>query len=227
MSKRSALWLTGILLFTTVASAAGPELKTQDDKTIYALGVAVSRQLEPFNLTPSEVATLNEGLSDALLHRKLKITESLQSFGPKFRQMAQARSAVVAAAEKKAGEAYLAKAAATKGAVKTASGLVYEEQKAGTGNHPKPTDRVKVQYTGKLIDGTVFDSSVARGQPAVFPLNGVIKCWTEGLQRMRVGGKARLVCPSDLAYGDHGSPPKIKPGATLVFDVELLGIEKK
>jgi FKBP-type peptidyl-prolyl cis-trans isomerase FkpA len=105
--------------------------------------------------------------------------------------------------------------------------MIYTETKAGSGESPKATDTVKVQYTGKLTDGTVFDSSVPRGEPASFPLNGVIKCWTEGLQLMKVGGKATLVCPSDIAYGDQGRPPQIKPGATLVFDVELLEIVKK
>ena len=90
----------------------------------------------------------------------------------------------------------------------------------------KATDKVKVHYHGTLIDGTVFDSSVERKQPIDFALNGVIPCWTEGVQMMKVGGKARLVCPSEIAYGDNGAPPKIKPGATLVFDVELLEIVK-
>jgi len=98
--------------------------------------------------------------------------------------------------------------------------------KAGTGAVPKATDKVKVHYRGALTDGTVFDSSIERGEPVTFPLNGVIPCWTQGLQLMKEGGKARLVCPSVLAYGDEGRPPKIKGGATLVFDVELLSIEK-
>ena len=96
--------------------------------------------------------------------------------------------------------------------------------KPGTGPSPKATDKVKVHYHGTLTDGTVFDSSVQRKEPATFPLNGVIPCWTEGVQLMKVGGKSRLVCPADLAYGDRGAPPKIKPGATLVFEVELLEI---
>jgi FKBP-type peptidyl-prolyl cis-trans isomerase FkpA/FKBP-type peptidyl-prolyl cis-trans isomerase FklB len=132
----------------------------------------------------------------------------------------------VAAVEKKVGQAFSDKAAAEKGASKTASGLVITTIKAGSGPSPKATDRVKVNYTGSLIDGTVFDSSTQRHEPAVLQLNGVIPCWTEGLQLMKVGGKSKLICPSAIAYGDKGAPPKIKPGATLVFEVELLEILK-
>jgi FKBP-type peptidyl-prolyl cis-trans isomerase FkpA/FKBP-type peptidyl-prolyl cis-trans isomerase FklB len=128
--------------------------------------------------------------------------------------------------EKKAGQAYLDKAATEKGAVRTASGLIITTIKPGTGDSPKPTDTVKVHYHGTLTDGTVFDSSVQRQEPASFPLNQVIPCWTEGVQTMKVGGKSRLVCPSTIAYGDRGAPPTIKPGATLVFEVELLEIVK-
>jgi FKBP-type peptidyl-prolyl cis-trans isomerase FkpA len=119
---------------------------------------------------------------------------------------------------------YLDKAAAEPGATRTASGLVYREMKAGTGASPKATDMVKVHYRGTLIDGTEFDSSYKRNEPATFPLNQVIPCWTEGVQRMKVGGKSQLVCPSSIAYGDRGSPPVIPGGATLIFEVELLGI---
>jgi FKBP-type peptidyl-prolyl cis-trans isomerase FkpA len=129
--------------------------------------------------------------------------------------------------EKKAGTAFLTKAAAEPGAKKTESGAIVTSIKEGKGEQPKATDTVKVHYHGTLIDGTVFDSSVKRGEPATFPLNQVIKCWTEGLQLMKVGGKSKLVCPSAIAYGDRGSPPTIKPGATLVFEVELLEIAKK
>jgi FKBP-type peptidyl-prolyl cis-trans isomerase FkpA/FKBP-type peptidyl-prolyl cis-trans isomerase FklB len=97
--------------------------------------------------------------------------------------------------------------------------------KAGSGAAPKATDTVKVHYKGTLRDGSVFDSSIERGQPATFPLNRVVPCWTEGLQKMKIGGKAKLACPSNLAYGDRGAPPKIKPGAALLFEVELLSIE--
>jgi len=128
--------------------------------------------------------------------------------------------------EKKAAQAFLEKAAAAKGARKSPSGLIYQEIKPGTGAQPKATDRVKVHYQGTLIDGTVFDSSIQRGQPATFPLNGVIPCWTEGVQMMKVGGKSKLICPSTIAYGERGAPPRIKPGAVLVFKVELLDIVK-
>ena len=109
------------------------------------------------------------------------------------------------------------------GAIRTASGLVYRELKAGAGASPKATDVVTVHYRGTLVDGVEFDSSYKRNEPAKFPLNQVIPCWTEGVQKMKVGGKSQLVCPSNIAYGDRGSPPDIPGGATLIFEVELLG----
>jgi FKBP-type peptidyl-prolyl cis-trans isomerase FkpA len=129
-------------------------------------------------------------------------------------------------AEKKKVDAYLAAAEKEPGAVKSSSGLIFRTLRPGDGPSPKATDRVKVDYEGSLIDGTVFDSSIKRGEPIVFPLNKVIKCWTEGLQKMKVGEKARLICPARIAYGDQGHPPEIPPGAPLVFDVELLEIVK-
>jgi len=110
--------------------------------------------------------------------------------------------------------------------VKTASGLIYTELKAGSGPSPAATDTVKVNYRGTLADGTEFDSSYKRGQPAEFPLNRVIPCWTEGVQKMKVGGKAKLVCPPSIAYGDRGAGRAVPPGATLTFEVELLDIKK-
>ena len=120
---------------------------------------------------------------------------------------------------------FLAKAAAEPGAVKTASGLVYTELKPGTGASPRATQVVKVNYRGTLIDGKEFDSSYKRNMPIEFPLNQVIPCWTEGVQRMKVGGKSKLVCPASIAYGESGRPGAIPGGATLVFEVELLGIQ--
>ena len=223
---RRASLIVLITLFASVAAvyAAGPNPKTDDEKTLYALGLALSRNLAQFNLTPSELELVQAGLADGVLNREKKA--DLETYGPKIQQMAQTRATAAAATEKKAAQAFLDKAAAEKGAKKTESGLIYTEIKPGTGEQPKATDKVKVHYTGTLTDGTVFDSSVQRGQPAEFPLNGVIKCWTEGVQLMKVGGKSKLICPSDIAYGDRGSPPKIKGGAALVFEVELLEIEK-
>ncbi len=121
---------------------------------------------------------------------------------------------------------YLEKAASEPGAQKTASGLVYLEERPGTGPSPSATDTVVVHYRGTLTDGKEFDSSYKRNEPAEFPLNRVIPCWTEGVQKMKVGGKAKLTCPANLAYGDAGAPPDIPGGATLVFEIELLGIRR-
>lgn len=152
-----------------------------------------------------------------------KPSEKLEEWEPRIDDLMDARSAKAAEGEKTAGKAYADKFVATPGAVKTASGLVYREITPGTGASPKATDTVRVHYRGTLIDGTEFDSSYKRNAPASFPLNGVIRCWTEGVQLMKVGGKTTLVCPSDLAYGDNGRPT-IPGGATLVFEVELLSI---
>jgi FKBP-type peptidyl-prolyl cis-trans isomerase FkpA len=121
-------------------------------------------------------------------------------------------------------QAYLDKAAAEPGAIKTSSGLIYTELRAGAGASPKASDTVKVNYRGTLTNGTEFDSSYKRNEPAEFPLDHVVPCWTEGVQRMKIGGKSRLVCPSSIAYGDEGRPPVIPGGATLVFEIELLSV---
>jgi FKBP-type peptidyl-prolyl cis-trans isomerase FkpA len=212
------------LLCIGFASARAADLANDEQKQLYALGVAVSQSLSEFELSESDLEIVKSGLSDGILKRTLKV--DLQTVKPKIQQLVQARAAVVGAREKKAGAAFMAKAAAEPGAKKTASGAIVTMLKEGKGPSPKASDTVKVQYQGTLMDGTVFDSSIQRGQPATFPLGNVIKCWTEGVQEIKVGGKARLVCPADIAYGDRGSPPAIKPGATLVFEVELLEIVK-
>jgi FKBP-type peptidyl-prolyl cis-trans isomerase FkpA/FKBP-type peptidyl-prolyl cis-trans isomerase FklB len=211
-----------VILLVTPAPVAGQEPKTEDEKALYAIGLSLSERLASFGLSAAELEFVKTGLADGVLGRERKV--DLRAYAPKIQQLQTARAAVVAAAEKKAGQSFLARAAAEPGAKKTESGLVISTLTVGTGPSPKATDKVKVHYHGTLADGSVFDSSRQRGQPATFPLNGVIKCWTEGLQQMKVGGKSRLVCPAELAYGDRGAPPRIKPGATLVFEVELLGI---
>ncbi len=212
------------LVLATVAGGAEPELKTDEQKTFYAIGLAVSRQLDGFNFSEAELELVKAGLTDALLHKPRKA--EMDAYIPKIQELQKARYAAAAAGEKKAGEAFLAKAAAEKGATKAKTGFVIITLKPGAGASPKPGDKVKVHYHGTLVDGSVFDSSVDRKEPVTFPLDGVIPCWTQGVSMMKVGGKSRLVCPPELAYGDRGAPPRIKPGATLVFEVELLDIVK-
>jgi FKBP-type peptidyl-prolyl cis-trans isomerase FkpA len=208
---------------TATAKPAGAGLATEKDKTLYALGLALSRNVSQLSLSPAELATVQQGLADGVLGRPAKV--DLQTYGPKLQEFAGARMSAGADGERKLGAIFLEKAAGEPGAVRQPTGFVYKETTAGTGASPKPTDKVKVHYRGTLTDGTVFDSSIDRGEPVTFPLTGVIPCWTQGLQLMKVGGKARLVCPATLAYGDTGRPG-IKGGATLVFDVELISIEK-
>jgi FKBP-type peptidyl-prolyl cis-trans isomerase FkpA len=200
--------------------AAGAVLATDDDKTIYALGLSIHRSISSFDLSPAEMEVLKRALSDAAAG---KPAVEINEWGPKLDGLSRARRARVTDKEKAASAAYLTRAAAELGSVKTESGLVYREITPGTGASPKATDTVKVHYRGTLINGTEFDSSYRRNEPAQFGLNGVIPCWTEGVQKMKVGGKSRLVCPSSIAYGDQGRPA-IPPGAALVFEVELLEI---
>jgi FKBP-type peptidyl-prolyl cis-trans isomerase FkpA len=200
------------------ATAAKP--MTDDEKTFYALGLSVYRSLAQFDLSPAELTIVKQALTDAGAD---KPAVDLNEWGPKIETLAHARATQVSEREKTVSAAYLAKAAAAPGAVKTESGLIYHEDRAGTGASPKASDTVKVNYRGTLVNGTEFDSSYKRNEPAQFPLDGVIRCWTEGVQKMKIGGKATLVCPSDLAYGDQGRP-SIPGGATLIFEIELLEI---
>ena len=200
------------------ARAAAP--LTDDQKTIYALGLLMQRSLGQFDLSAAELDVLKRALTDAAAG---KPAIDIDEWGPKVEAFAGARAERVTAREKAASAAYLVKAAAEPGVVRTDSGLIYRDLSAGIGGSPAAGDTVTVHYRGTLINGTEFDSSYKRNEPAQFRLNGVIPCWTEGVQKMKVGGKARLVCPSDLAYGDAGRP-SIPGGATLVFEVELLEI---
>jgi FKBP-type peptidyl-prolyl cis-trans isomerase FkpA len=204
------------------AAPADPSLASDDQKAVYTIGLSIYRSLSRFDLSPAEIELVKRALSDAAAG---KPALDLNVWGAKIEPFTKARIARQAGQEKAASKAYLEKAATEPGAVKTESGLIYRELKAGDGPSPTATDTVKVHYRGTLVNGTEFDSSYKRNQPAQFPLNGVIKCWTEGVQKMKVGGKAVLVCPSELAYGDAGRP-SIPGGAALIFEVELLEIVK-
>jgi FKBP-type peptidyl-prolyl cis-trans isomerase FkpA len=193
---------------------------TDEQKTIYALGLLVQRSLKTFDFDAAELDILKRAITDAAGG---KPALALDEWGPKVQPFAQERALRMTAKEKAASAAYLDTAASAAGAVRTETGIVFTELTAGAGASPTPADSVKVHYRGTLRDGTEFDSSYARNEPIEFPLARVIPCWTQGLQRMKVGGKARLVCPSSLAYGDAGNQD-IPGGAALVFEVELLGI---
>ena len=206
----------------SVATAEAQTLQTDQDKTLYALGLAIGENVKEFKLSAAELAFVSAGMSDLVLGKEPKV--DIQTFGPKIQALVQERAAVAATAEKTAAGAFLAQMAKETGAQRSASGMIYIPVTAGAGANPTAASTVKVHYHGTLRDGTVFDSSVDRGEPISFPLNGVSPCWTEGVQMMKVGGKAKLVCPSDTAYGDTGSGP-IPGGATLVFEVELIAIE--
>ena len=208
-----------IALCAAATPAIAAEPQTDEQKALYALGVAMSTNIQSFNLTDAELEFVKAGVADGAKGKTPPGYDPQQHF-PKLQEMQKTRQAA-------AGKAVLDKAAAEKGATRTASGLVITTIKEGTGASPKATDTVKVHYHGTLPNGKVFDSSRERGEPASFPLDGVIKCWTEGVQLMKVGGKSKLVCPADIAYGDRGAPGgAIPPGATLIFEVELLDIEK-
>jgi len=215
--------IVGIFILFLAMPAWAAQPQTEDQKTLYALGVYMTRQLAVFNLTAEEYEFVKEGIADAASGKKL--TADPDAYGQSINALVQTRMQAAAQKQKDLAKPYLEKAAQENGAEKMASGAIYQPIKAGTGTQPKPTDTVVVHYTGTLIDGKEFDNSVKRGQPAEFILGQVIPCWTEGLGRMKVGGKAKLVCPSDTAYRDQGRPPIIPGGATLVFEVELLEVK--
>lgn len=204
--------------------AIAVELDSEDDKIVYAMGAAIGRNLEGFHLSEREVALFKTGLDERLAEKEPPV--DLATFAAMAGALRTRRLAVIAEKETEAAAKFVAEAAAQEGAVQNAGGMVYLETKSGEGAEPSETDRVKVHYHGTLRDGTVFDSSRDRGEPAVFPLNRVIRCWTQALQKMKVGGTATIWCPSELAYGVHGQPEGgIPPGSALRFEVELLGIE--
>ena len=193
------------------------------DKISYALGLSMGQNLMGSGVTSLNYQDLAQGIEDVLTKQQPKITyqEAQQVLGQFFQEL----EAKIAGAAKADGEKFLAENAKREGVQVTASGLQYEVLEATIGQKPKATDTVKVHYEGTLIDGTVFDSSYKRGESISFPLNSVIKGWTEGLQLMSVGSKYKFFIPYQLAYGERGAGQQIPPYAALIFTVELLGIE--
>ena len=216
--------ITALVTMLAMPAFAADSAKNDEQKTLYAVGLVVARQLSVFNLTPAEFDIVKQGLGDAVTSKTPEVI--LGDYTDKIQLLARARRKALGDKFATVNKEFLEKAAAEKGAVQSPSGLVYLSLKEGTGATPTATATVAVNYRGTLPDGKEFDSSYKYGKPADFRLDGVIKCWTEGLQKMKVGGKARLVCPASLAYGDAGAGELILPGATLVFDLDLLEIKR-
>lgn len=209
---------------SAVSCTKGKEPKTEEEKTFYSIGTMFGSRLTQLSMSDAELDSLAQGLRDSAKGEKQKVDP--MAYQQKIQDMFKSRMEKQAVEVKKKGTEFLENFVKKEGATKTASGMAYKVVKEGTGPSPKETDIVKVHYHGTLTDGTVFDSSRERGKEVSFPLNRVIRGWTEGVQTMKVGGIYKFVIPSELAYGDAGAPPKIRGGETLVFEVELLGIEK-
>ncbi len=203
------------------AASSSPSAQAEEQNAMYALGAQLGANLKPFKLSDAQLEHVAAGLRDAAKDAKLKVDP--QAYQMQLQQLFMAKQLEAAQVEKARGKTFADAAAKEPGASVLPSGLVYRTLSPGNGPNPKPSDVVKVHYRGTFVDGKEFDSSHKRGQPVEFPLNGVIRCWSEGVQRMKVGEKAQLVCPSDIAYGDQGRGPQMPGGSTLVFEVELLG----
>ena len=202
-------------------------LKDEKARLSYALGINIAEYLRGMPMEPDldlVVMGLRDLFAKAPKMSQEEYSNTMQLCQQKMRAAAQEKAAAVAAKMKAEGEAFLAENGKKPGVKTTASGLQYEVLAEGTGKQPVAADTVRVHYTGKLLDGTVFDSSVERGEPAEFGLTQVIAGWTEGLQLMKTGSKFRFFIPADLAYGEHGAGGSIPPQATLIFDVELLAV---
>jgi FKBP-type peptidyl-prolyl cis-trans isomerase FklB len=208
----------------TTTAPASVKLTDQTDSLSYSIGIMVASFYKQQGITNINDAMVNKAIKDKMSGDSTLLTE--QQCNQVLMGFIEKAKAEKAAAAKKQGEAFLAANKTKPGVITTASGLQYIVLKQGTGPKPALTDKVKCDYEGKLIDGTVFDSSVKQGKPIEFAVNGVIAGWTEALQLMNTGSKYRLFIPSNLAYGDQQMGSDIKPGSTLIFDVDLIEIVK-
>ena len=201
--------------------------RASETETLYALGALLGQRVANFHLGSREREQVMRGFRDVIANRKLKLPEAdLEMWGPKVDAAMARRTTPEMATRQREGRAFAEAEAKKPGAVRTPTGLVITTLKPGTGLSPGGSDLVRVSYEGRLIDGKVFDSSDAHGGPTEMRLGQVIPCWTEGLQRMRTGERARLTCPPSIAYGAQGRPPQIPPGATLLFEVELVEVKR-
>jgi len=199
------------------------------DKISYALGLGIGRQLLQMGANELSIDDFSQAIKDVIGGAELKVNDTeaqqiVQDFFQKQEEKQRAAAAEKGKTAKVDGEKYLAENAQKEGVVTLPSGLQYKVLREGNGKKPKATDQVKCHYEGMLVDGTMFDSSIQRGEPATFPLNGVIAGWTEGLQLMQEGAKYRFFIPYQLGYGERGAGSSIPPFATLVFDVELIEV---
>lgn len=217
-----AITAAALLVLTVGCDRVGTNPSTDDEKSVYAIGHDMGTKLQSLQLSDKEQKVLEKGIRDGMAGKEAVI--DLREMFPKISEFIRSRSERITAEEVEGSEKFLKEVAERDDVITTESGLMYTVEKEGDGPSPTAEDTVRVHYHGTLRDGKVFDSSRDRGEPAEFKLNLVIRCWTEGLQLMKVGGKSTLYCPSDLAYGDRGAPPQISPGAALVFEVELLEI---
>lgn len=220
-------WSLRVLLIFFVilglaSGAVAKEPETEDEKTFYFLGVMAGGGLTRFALSEEEMVWVQRGVGDVVKGEAIQL--DTQQYGPKLQELIEERQQASVAAEKKASAAFLAEEASKPGVRKLESGLLIEDLVVGSGKSPEVSDTVRVHYHGTLRDGRVFDSSVRRGEPFETQLSGVVECWQQGVSQMKQGGKARLSCPSELAYGDASPSPTIPGGSALVFEVELIEV---
>ena len=223
--KKALLLLTASVLITSCSKTGteSVELKTEDEKSFYTIGFSWGEKLKGLNINDREFKALMKGAATSVDGKKSEV--DLKMYSAKINTMATARSEASSNKEKESGKKFIADYLKKHSTAKqTASGLVFDIMKQGSGKTPAATDTVEVHYHGTLTNGAIFDSSVKRGKKITFPLNRVIKGWTEGLQLVKEGGKIKLIIPSDLAYGNAGAPPSIPGGATLIFEVELFKV---